>query len=80
MNHNKTLTKSRTNRQIWGVAGGLGEYFNVDPTLVRIFFVLLSLAGGPGLLLYIVLAIVMPQHEDAARTIQYEKHKNEEYL
>lgn len=61
METTKRLYRSRTNKQIAGVAGGLAEYFNVDPTLVRILFVLFALAGGPGLLLYIVLWLVMPE-------------------
>ena len=56
----KKITRSRTNRQVAGVAGGLGEYFNIDPTWVRIAFVAGTLAGGPGLIIYIILAIVMP--------------------
>ncbi len=48
---------------IAGVCGGIAEYFGVDPTLVRIGFVLLSLlsTGFPGLLVYIILAFVMPE-------------------
>lgn len=57
----KRLAKSQTNKSIWGVCGGLAEYLNVDATLIRLAFVLLALAGGPGLILYIALAIVMPQ-------------------
>lgn len=57
----RKLYRSRTNRQIAGVAGGLGEYFGIDPTLVRIIFVIMALAGGPGLLLYIILWLVMPE-------------------
>lgn len=56
----KRLTRSHANRQVAGVCGGLGEYFGIDPTIVRIIFVLLALAGGPGILLYIVLWLVMP--------------------
>jgi phage shock protein C len=51
----KRLMRSTTERMIAGVAGGLGEYFNMDPTLVRLIFVLLALAGGPGLILYLIL-------------------------
>lgn len=57
----KRLYRSRTDRQLAGVCGGLGEYFGVDPTIVRLIFVVLSLAGGPGLLLYIILALVIPE-------------------
>lgn len=57
----KRLAKSQTNKSVLGVCGGLAEYLNVDATLIRLAFVLLALAGGPGLILYIALAIVMPQ-------------------
>ena len=43
-----------------GVCGGLAQYLNIDVTLVRLFFVLLTLAGGSGVLLYIIMCIVMP--------------------
>lgn len=56
----KTLYKSRKDRFLFGVCGGLAEYFEVDPTLVRIFTALLC-TTGTGLLLYIVAAIVMPE-------------------
>jgi phage shock protein PspC (stress-responsive transcriptional regulator) len=54
----KRLYRSTTNRTIWGVCGGLGEYFGMDPVLVRVIFVVLALASGVGFLLYIILAIV----------------------
>ncbi len=54
--------RSRRFRVIAGVAGGLGQYFNVDPVLVRIGFVLFGLAALPvGIVAYIVLAILMPE-------------------
>lgn len=54
--------RSRRNRMIAGVAGGLAEYFNVDPLLVRLIFVFIGLASfGSALLLYIILALVMPE-------------------
>ena len=54
--------RSRTNRRIAGVCGGLGTRFGIDPTLVRIGFVLLGLPGGaPGILLYLILWVVMPE-------------------
>ena len=58
----KKLRRSQ-NKMISGVCAGIAEYFDFDPTLVRIAYVLLSFfsAGFPGLLLYIILAIVMPQ-------------------
>ena len=55
----KTLYKSRKDRFLFGVCGGLAEYFEVDPTLVRILTAVLC-TTGTGLLLYIVAAVVMP--------------------
>ena len=59
----KRLTKSSTDRMIAGVCGGLAEYFDIDPTLVRVGYVLVSVlsAAFPGLLVYIILAIIMPK-------------------
>lgn len=45
---------------IWGICGGLGKYFDVDPTLVRVITLLTLFFGGAGILLYIILAIVVP--------------------
>ncbi len=56
----KRLHKSRSDRMIDGVCAGIAEYFGVDPTLVRVAFVLLLFAGGAGLLLYLVGMIIMP--------------------
>ena len=57
----KRLYRSREERMISGVCGGIAEYFEMDPTIIRLIFVLLALAGGPGLIAYIVLAIVIPE-------------------
>ena len=59
----KRLFKSKTNKMICGVCGGVGEYFNIDPTLVRIGTVLLA-CFGPGLIAYIICAIVVPENND----------------
>lgn len=57
----KKLYRSKTDKMISGVCGGLAQYFGVDTTLVRLVFALLVFFGvGSGLLLYIILAIVMP--------------------
>lgn len=56
----KRLQRSRTEKMIGGVCGGLAEYFNVDPTIVRILWVIISLLGGAGILLYIILWVIMP--------------------
>ncbi|GAB5521045.1 MAG: hypothetical protein RhofKO_32960 [Rhodothermales bacterium] len=57
------LTRSRSDRVVAGVCGGLANYFGWDPTIVRVGYVLLSifLAGFPGILAYIILAFVMPE-------------------
>ena len=55
------LYRSRNDIWIAGVCGGLGSYLGIDPTIVRLFFVLLFFAGGSGLLIYILLALVMPR-------------------
>ncbi len=60
----KQLYKSRTNRKIAGVCGGIGEYFNIDPTLIRLGFVALSFLAGGGLAVYIIAAIIMPEQMD----------------
>jgi len=57
----RQLTRSQSNRRIAGVCGGIAEYFDIDPTLVRVAFVVAALLGGPGLLLYVVLWIVLPK-------------------
>jgi phage shock protein PspC (stress-responsive transcriptional regulator) len=54
------LFRSETDKVIAGVAGGLGEYFKIDPTIIRILFILLTIFGGSGLIIYIVLWLVMP--------------------
>ncbi len=62
MNENKRLYKAcKTPRMICGVCGGIAEYFNIDPTIVRLGFVLLSIFAGGGLLAYIIAAIVIPE-------------------
>lgn len=58
----KKLYRSKKDKIIGGVCGGLGHYFNLDPTLVRVVFVLLLLPGGlPGFIPYIVLWAIVPE-------------------
>ena len=58
----RQLTKSTYDKKLAGVCGGIAEYFNLDPTMVRVGFVLLSLlsAAFPGVIVYIILALIMP--------------------
>lgn len=62
----KKLVRSTTDKMIAGVCAGVANYFNIDVVLVRILFVLFALAGGPGVLAYIILWIVMPEDTAAA--------------
>jgi phage shock protein C len=57
---NRRLTRCESDRMVAGVCSGLGRYLNIDPTIVRLIFVLMFLLGGHGLLVYIILWIVMP--------------------
>lgn len=64
-NNMKQLKRSLQNRKICGVCGGIGEYLNIDPTVVRLIWVVVSLAScGTGLLAYIIAAIVMPESNE----------------
>ena len=65
---NNRLYRSNENKMIAGVCGGLGEFFGLDPTLVRLVFVILALLGGHGLLVYLILWIIVLQRGDA-RTV-----------
>jgi len=59
----KKLAKSNTNKTISGVCGGIGEYFGMDPTLVRIIFAILTIFPGTligGAIVYIILAVIIP--------------------
>ena len=56
----KRLTKSY-DRKLCGVCGGIADYFGVDPTLIRLLWMLLVLCAGTGILAYIIAAIIMPE-------------------
>ena len=56
----KKLYRNPENKMLAGVCSGIADYFNIDPTLVRLGWVLFSLLGGSGLLAYIIAAIIMP--------------------
>jgi phage shock protein C len=61
------LRRSRDDRILGGVCGGLGRYFGVDSTLVRLAFVVLTVAGGGGILVYLVAWLLMPEEEPGER-------------
>ena len=56
---NKKLYRSIANKKLCGVCGGIGEYFDLDPTLIRILWIVFAFLGGSGLLAYIICAIIM---------------------
>ncbi len=56
----KKLYRSVTNKMLFGVCGGLGEYFNVDPTIVRLLWAILA-STGTGIIVYFIAAIIIPQ-------------------
>jgi len=60
----KRLVRMRDDRMIFGVASGVADYLNLDPVIVRLLFVLLTLAGGPGAVAYLILAIIMSEEDE----------------
>jgi len=62
----RRLYRSRRERMIGGVAGGLGEYLGVDPVVIRLLFALLVVTTGWGVLLYVILWVVMPEEPEVA--------------
>jgi len=77
----KRLYRSRTDKKLAGVCGGLATYFNVDPTLIRAGYLLFSVfsAGFPGLLAYIVLYCIMPEEPDAGQPWQQGPPPNDHF-
>lgn len=60
----KKLYKSNTNKMICGVCGGIGEYFNIDPTVIRLAWVIFCCFGGTGLLAYFLAAVIIPSNSE----------------
>jgi phage shock protein C len=60
----KKLFRSRSNKWLVGVCGGIGEYFDTDPTVIRVLFVLAAFILGGGLWIYLILWIIMPLNPD----------------
>jgi phage shock protein C len=72
---NRRLTRCESDRMVAGVCSGLGHYLNIDPTIVRLIFVLMLLLGGHGLLVYIILWIVMPSDEKIPAVVEVKSSK-----
>jgi len=67
MAQTRKLYRSRTNRKLAGVCGGLAQYFTMDATLIRVLFVVLAVLGGSGLVIYLAMWILVPEEpHDAA--------------
>lgn len=58
----KKLYRSQSNRKVAGVCGGIGEYLNLDPTVIRLIWVLLVFCAGTGLLAYLIAALIIPEN------------------
>ena len=65
MAQTRKLYRSRTNRKLAGVCGGLAQYFNADATLIRVLFVVLALLGGPGIVIYLSCGSSSPRSRKA---------------
>jgi phage shock protein C len=68
MEEPRKLYRSRTQRMVAGVCGGLAEYFNIDTTVIRVLFLVLTLFGGSGLVIYLVMWILVPDASKAPPT------------
>ena len=72
----KKLTKSHNDVKLDGVCAGIAEYFEIDPTIVRVIFVFVTLSGGAGILIYLLLALILPRDEGRTRV---DRHDRDEY-
>ena len=66
----KRLYRSKKDRMICGVCGGIANYFNIDPTLVRLAFVLIAMGAGSGILAYIIAAIIIQDEDESIRNVE----------
>ena len=71
----KKIYCSESDRRIAGVCGGIGEYFDVDSTLIRLAFVFFVLAAGTGILAYVIAAIIMPNESEVEMVIKKDSKK-----
>ncbi len=64
----RRLYRSQTDKMLGGVCAGLGQYLDIDPTVIRLIFILAALLGGHGILLYLILWLVMPPENQVTKT------------
>jgi phage shock protein C len=60
MDTTRKLYRSKTDRKLGGVCGGLGEYLGADPTIIRVLFIVLAVLGGAGLIIYLAMWLIVP--------------------
>lgn len=72
----KRLSRSKTDRVIAGVCGGLGEYFDIDPVIIRALFALFVVTGGSGVFVYIILWVILPESGDTSSNTETVVKKN----
>jgi phage shock protein C len=73
--NDKKLVRSSDDRMLFGVAGGLAVYLNIDPVLVRLFFVLLTISTGYAPIIYLLLALLMPEDLPVAKSNGFEEEE-----
>ena len=79
MNQSKRIYKIEEGKIVFGVCGGLAEYLNIDPTIIRVIWAILILAYGTGLLLYLICAVVFPKKSEViGRPVKVKEEKKEE--
>ena len=61
METSRKLYRSKTDRKLGGVCGGLAEYLGADPTIIRVLFIVLAVFGGAGLIIYLAMWLIVPQ-------------------
>jgi phage shock protein PspC (stress-responsive transcriptional regulator) len=66
MAQTRKLYRSRTDRKLAGVCGGLAQYFNLDATLIRVLFIVLGVLGASGLVIYLAMWIIVPNEPQGA--------------
>ncbi len=76
----KRLVCKQDGKMVLGVAGGIADYLNIDPTIIRLLFVLMALTGGHGVIIYLILAIVMPTEYSPATTAKANAFSDEEII
>ncbi|MCR8969640.1 PspC domain-containing protein [Facklamia sp. 7083-14-GEN3] len=69
------LTRSSSDRRIFGVCGGIAEYFNIDSTLVRLIFLIAMFSGGVGFFPYVLMAIIIPYDYQVGKPTMHRKEK-----